>query len=405
MSDTNRTKLTFVEEGDWGVTPTTPVMVEIPRASSELEHSMERVVSSTIRNDRQTDASAHVATSAAGDITLELTAGTPIGLYEGALATDVVSLTSEGAVSADVDGQTILIGDADEYEIIANANLVRLSGSSTTPSNDGVYEVSTRSDFEEGVGGTITLKAGSIKSDEASGTLVVSVQYIRNGAVAKSYTFEESYDDIDQYRQFDGMSVDTMSTEFNSRQIITQSIALVGRRGAITQSSIAGSEEARAATDVLNATTGVGSIQFDGVTASADFANLTIETTNNLSERPVIANQYSAGLRYGRFGASGTFSVHFTDESMQDKFLGDEEASVRVIASTKKVSGGEYVVCWDLPRIVIDSDSVAVSGVDADCMEDVAYTALRSPTRGYMIQVDIINFDPVVEEDEPIVEP
>lgn len=154
MSDTNRTKMSLVEESTFGTTPATPAWVNL-RVTGEpnMSGNPQTVVSNEIRNDRQITDLILVGKEAGGDIGFEIAFNTLDEVFEGSLFNDwdvagSVKNTAAGGVidsvtlTADSSFWNVSIGSvtlSSNFPIVTQS-IVRHIGF-TNSANNGIFDV------------------------------------------------------------------------------------------------------------------------------------------------------------------------------------------------------------------------------------------------------------------------
>lgn len=88
---------------------------------------------------------------------------------------------------------------------------------------------------------------------------------VRNGKVARSFSIEQAFTDINQYFLFAGQRLNTMSLDIQSGSAVTGSFAFMGAKTERAGTSFATSTTAATTTSVVNATSNVGTITEGGV--------------------------------------------------------------------------------------------------------------------------------------------
>lgn len=151
MSDTNRTKMSLVEETTFGTTPSNPTWVNL-RVTGEpnMSGNPQTIVSNEIRNDRQITDLILVGKEAGGDVGFEIAFNTLDEVFEGALFNDwdeqnFVKNTSSGefieAITQDGTFWNVSVaGDNFVGTDLVTQAIVRHIGF-TNSANNGIFDV------------------------------------------------------------------------------------------------------------------------------------------------------------------------------------------------------------------------------------------------------------------------
>jgi len=125
--------------------------------------------------------------------------------------------------------------------------------------------------------------------------------------------------------------------------------------------------------------------------SQAELRALSLEINNNPStDHHVIGNRYLTRHELGELEVTGSMDIRFADRGELDRFLGDEEASMKITLTGDLIEGEyRYELQIELPRIVYSAWSGEISGVEP-IVQSVDFTALRS-SGGEPIKVTLTN--------------
>jgi hypothetical protein len=157
-----------------------------------------------------------------------------------------------------------------------------------------------------------------------SGTVVTAsagVRTLENGVVDHFYTLEEHYADIEQYRRFFGMYVDTLSLNIEARQIVTGQMTFVGEQGDAYASTVAASTVAASLNPIMTATSNVGTLTEGGVSLTTAIRQIQLNINANRAGRPAVGNKYAIGVRSGRLEVTGRIMAYFEDIDLLNKAI------------------------------------------------------------------------------------
>lgn len=224
MSDANLASLAFAEEISLGVLPNQQLQ-SLRFTKESLGFGKETVVSQEIRSDRQVPDSVMVFGQSAGGFEFELSFGFVLPFIAAALQNEWETGEIEVVCTMN-SGTQIITGSAGDFDDIKVGSIVVISGA-LTAGNNGPKRVAAKATD----GSTITLRAGSIVTTDASDSVTFTFQTITNGVDRKSFTFEKrilNSEGGDFYQRYTGQVCDSLEITLESKKIIMGSAAFVG---------------------------------------------------------------------------------------------------------------------------------------------------------------------------------
>jgi len=233
-----------------------------------------------------------------------------------------------------------------------------------------------RNDFSAGGGFDIELSADSFDDLLESAMFgAFASNVLKNGTTRKSFTIERGHLDINQFFQYKGMVVDTLSLNVAAGSIITGNFGFVGMSSTRSTATAASTLDAATTTDVMNAMSNVADIKEGGSTMSGVYINkLSLSVKNNLRGQKAIGNTGSVSVNSGTFEVEGSIDVYFANGDLYDKFLNGTATSLEFTTSTSSTSG----YTWKLPNIKFSSDKINAGGLNSDVMETLGFKGLYS---------------------------
>lgn len=380
MSDTSKVQILIRPEAAWGEDPVNKAYTELLINSESLTPGKQTVKSAAIRSDRQKDAIIKVGESASGSITANMSEAFLDAF--GACLFQAAKVTGSKTATATAATQLLTFATEDDYLAVAGGNVVLISGG-TTPANNGRKLVVGRSLANK----TLTLAAGSLTADEAAVTVAVS--YYRNGNISPipSVAIQKGFQDaVDNgYHVLNGLRVNTASFNFNARAIATCEMAVLGKQYQIFEDSQASAVTPYAPDAPISTSADFGSVKDGGVELVDLLSEWTMQINNNMRERPAIGTVFSADHGTGDFVVTGSIKAYFSSGAMLEKCLAHNTAAISVSAT----AGGKLMLV-SLPKVHLLTDEVPIPGENQDVMENISYEALRDPTLGYTLQIDLI---------------
>lgn len=179
---------------------------------------------------------------------------------------------------------------------------------------------------------------------------------LKIGTTRKFMSIEDSANDIGQFRAFNGIAFNSFSMNVAPNQAVTGVFNAVGK--GMTQAAT--SLSASVATDPL------GYEPFDSFSnpilesgsALAVVTSLEFTLNNGLAVVPAVGSSTSVCMDYGMATLSGSMTLRYTDASIIDKFLNEEESSLTITVDDRNAANA-YV--WAMPRVKYNGASVPVA--------------------------------------------
>lgn len=382
MTDSNRTQITYIKEAVYGVTPNTPQMQELRITGESLNKNISNKVSAEIRSDRQVTDLVQTSKAAQGDINFELSFGTFDDFLASALFSEdwTTPLTISGTdIAADATGLTSSGPTNFVSAGIKVGQFIKVGGFTGNVANNTYYRVTSVTAND------LNLSPAPAAVDASGETVTIKGSFIRNGTTKKSFTMEKGFLEINEFFQYIGMIVNTMSLQIKSQEILTGSFSLIGKDATLVGTSLDSTPTPATTTDVLNAVDDVASIKEGGVeVASPNYIEeMTIELNNNLRSRYAVGSDALTSIGTGKCDITGTLKTYFGDSSLMDKFIAGSKTSLDF--RVQDSAGNSYII--DLPEVKFDSANVVAQGQDQDVFAEMNYRAIRDAVYGFTIQV------------------
>lgn len=378
ISDSNFGRLAYIAESTFGTTPATPTMQVLRFTSSDFGAQKETVVSDEVRSDRMVSTIAETAATSTGNFGWELSLGGSFDpLFEAALCGTFTTATNATNVAVTAGNQFSL---AAGFSNVVVGQWVFASGF-TNSANNGWHRVTAATANAITVATTLTVET-------AAAPKTVRGRMVRNGTVRRSFTFEEAMLDINQFFQFRGQRLGTMSMDVQAGQIVTGSFGFQGTQTTVGGTTISSVLTPATTTQIVNATANVGGIfedtNYTALTTAIQGFNLNLD--NALRNQMAVGSKFPTGIGYGRQTVSGSLNAYFSSLALYNKFL-NHTASALSFGFSDAAGNAMRVT---LPRVFFNSSNPNISGIDQDVMEQIEWTAVQDPTTGCQIQIDMI---------------
>lgn len=379
MGSSNRARVAYVAESDWGETPATPTLTTVRRTGGSLKSPTETVTSNEIRSDRNRATVQRVGVSANGSMEFELSYGSHDDLLAGAFASAwTTAINFDGSVQI-----TALTSTIEATAAFANASVgqwLKLSGF-TKPKNNGYFRVVTKDSANK-----ITVEdPGSVLEDETKSATITAGGCLRNGTTESSFTIEQSHLDLGFCLQFLGMRVGGVNLSIPASGLITGSFDFQGKEATASAATIANTLTAAGTNPVFNGTSHFAALTVGGAALADNLTEISVALTNNLRQRRALGSLAPVGVIYGTADVTGSFRLYPTGKTLIDKYLDFEESSLalRLVGGDGKKS---YILT--IPKLVFTGDLPETGGLDGDVTLDLSWTAYYDSGLDCTIQLD-----------------
>lgn len=379
MGSSNRTRVAYVAESNWGVTPATPTLTTVRRTGGSLKSPTETVTSNEIRSDRNRATVQRVGVSANGSMEFELSYGS----HDDLLAAAFASAWTTAINFSDSVQITALTGTIAATGAFTNAFVgqwLKLSGF-TKPGNNGYFRVATKTSANE-----ITVEdPDDVLEDETKSAAITSGGCLRNGTTESSFTIEQSHLDLGFYLQFLGMRVGGVNLSIPASGLITGSFDFQGKEATASAATIANTLTAAGTNPVFNGTSHFAALTVGGAALADNLTEISVALTNNLRQRRALGSLAPVGVIYGTADVTGSFRLYPTGKTLIDKYLDFEESSLalRLVGGDGKKS---YILT--IPKLVFTGDLPETGALDGDVTLDLNWTAYFDSGLGCTIQLD-----------------
>lgn len=380
FASSNRTAINVIKEATLDTMPANPAFQALRYTGESLNFNISNITSNEISSDRMTTDLIQVQADSSGDINFELSYGTFDQLIEGAMAAEFGTATNVTNTSIDASSADDSFNAGSSiFADIEDGQWIRVSGFSNA-ANNGLFKVVTATATKLIVNDTLVTEA-------AGASITVKGEMVRNGTSLMSFSIQKHLQDAtpETFFNYTGMRVGSMSLDFRTGQILTGSFSFMGMSLSVVEAQVSGATVAPVSTsDVMNAVNDVSRIDFDGVTSSAKFSNLTLNIDNGVRAQDAMGSLSHVGIALGRLQVTGNISLYFENKTMYEKYL--NATAFALSFAVQDADNQAYVIT--LPRVKFETGSVESSGLDSDVLMDATWRAIKDPTTSCMIQID-----------------
>jgi hypothetical protein len=228
---------------------------------------------------------------------------------------------------------------------------------------------------------------------------VFTGDFLINGSTKLSNTIERQYLDHSpvSYEYLTGMTVNMFSLATQPEDIVTYTTTYLGKNGSIVTARASGATDTAAPTsNILNSSTNIGRLGFDGsnITGPNFVLKATIDINNNLRAQKAVGALGAVGIGNGSFTVTGSLETYFGDKSVYDKVINNTLTSFDMRVGRQ--DGNRESMVFDLPSIKLSAGAPSVSGKNADVNIPGTYTAFMHATLLYTMSVSRYFYLPIV---------
>lgn len=406
LASSSRAQLAYIREATLGTTPNAEAPLAVPpriahklRMTGEsLQLALTTTSSNEIRDDRMTPDTVLTGSAVSGGFNFEFSYQEYDPFLASALQSNWSVLGTDGVatVTANLSGNDLEATAGTPFSAVAVGQWVRVTDTAVA-GNSGVYRVSAVTG-----GDTLTLVrynpatrkldgTFTFTSETATAGVKVSGSRIKNGTLLSSFTIEKRFSDIAQMIRYAGMSPSKLSLNLASSAIVTGSFDFMGTSSAISATTgLPATGTDSMSYPVMNAVTGVGSLQEAGVDLSNStfVKSMTLQLDNNLRGQEAIGVLGYAGIGAGTLKITGQVDAYFANGDLYTKFLNSEATSLSLVLidSTTGSTANGYAIT--LPKVKFTSGQIQAGGLNQDVMVQMGYEAIFDPATASMILMD-----------------
>jgi len=348
----SRVNLAIVEEVTRNTTPATN-FTTLRYKSENLSLKKETFQSEEHRSDRAISSIRHGMRTVDGNIEVEASVGGHDMLFEGALAGTWAAGTSVSTVTAVASGNKLTRATGsfitDGYLV---GDIITISGYATA-GNNGTARVTAVAALELTIAST-GLFAKTLSND-TGGAVILKGKRLKTGTTLKTYSIEEGFLDVSEYRKFTGCAVNEMTITIQPKQIVSVSFGMIGMDSDAMQSSaFAPGYTASGTNEPLDAYNGG---LWEGGVANTIVTGATIRLSNGRSTDGVVGSPITPDIFEGRTAISGTISVFFDDAATYNKFRNETSTNLDIVL--KDPNGTDFLRVV-VPAIKLNSAEFSV---------------------------------------------
>ena len=210
-----------------------------------------------------------------------------------------------------------------------------------------------------------------------------------NSITKQSLTLETGFTDVSKYLTHDGMRVGSFSLSVEAGALVSGSFSMMGAETLTSTSTVLGNTGTYTVleapgTEVMNATSNVGSVKKDGAALSTSVMSIELNGDNSLREQKAVGSKFPVGIGYGRFSLEGSIEAYFQDFTLYDAFLDHDTVALEFDFTDTDFHHYKFRI----PAVKFTSDPISPGGIDEDIMESIEWTAQRDTVLDTMFMID-----------------
>jgi hypothetical protein len=370
-------RIALAEETTFGINPVTGGKY-LRRVSSDLTLNKESYESQEILVSQQIRDARHGVRRPQGTFAGQLSPGSFNDFFQGVLRSTWTAGADMPGVSLTLDHTAkTLTGTGFTAAGIKRHDVIKLTGITTanTVLNSMNLRLSAVSDT--------VLTSPDIPSTTSDGALAGTVDLAvvgkkihipATGQLYKSYTIEHFFSDISVSEAFVGCRFGTTSIAMPATGLVTFNAQMMGQNmiqntvQQLTTPADPGSSSALAAVN--------GKLTYNG-TDLAIVTGLNMQITPALEAPAVIGSDYVPWIFQGRLRVTGSFTALFTDETIANTFINENEVGVSIYLTMGAMGSADFMR-FTMPRV--KAMSMTKSDSDMSLIQSFTFTALENVT-------------------------
>lgn len=382
LASTSRVQLSYIEEDDFGVTPTTGTVRKLRITGESLNFTVNKETSAEINDSRSSSSMIPTSAEAAGGVQAEMQFAEYDRFIEATLQGEFVGIGGTGVSAtfeATITSTTITAGVAptgsSAFTTLQPGQWFTLSGTSTA--NDGkLLRVSKTTAPTSTV---ITLDPGTpaVAGGPYAATKILASR-LSNGVIQPSFTLQREIGDVGEFFTFRGMTSSSMSLNIASGSLSTVEFSFMGRdseqdNATLLPATVQDSQAYQIMSGVSGTTCALWA---KGAPLAGTFINsIAFSYDNSLRQQTALCALGAVGIGAGQINATADIEVYFASGATFYRELLDN-SNLEIAFTSYDAEGNGYI--FTFPAANVSTYTVNASGgSDSDLMASISLTALR----------------------------
>lgn len=363
--------------------PVTPVMQKVNFVSDDMCVQVTTKKSAHIRSDRMVSDLISTGISTNGGYAFEFQFENSLldELLAAFLWTEAWSNIGAAAVVA-AEGGVIVAGVLDmsaaseTFTNFVDGQFIKLKGTA----GDGIYQL-----FETGTNTySVTPDPGDVAVFPGGATAEGSM--IRNGVFYQPFFIERGHTDVTKFFRFLGMTANEFALNLADQSEVTGSFSFVGLESSIEDAIVSGATYTPPTSNqIFSTATHLSFVRLDGVNQGGCLIkDMDFTANNNVDDKTGHGVYGACSAAAKQLEVGGKITMYFEDETMQERLQNGTPFALSFCLEAE--SGHGYV--FTFPRCKLSGNTVNVTGVDDDVMNDAEFESLADPVTSCAIQID-----------------
>ena len=382
LASTSRVQLSYIEEDDFGVTPTVGTVRKLRITGESLNFTVNKEASAEINDSRSFSSMIPTSAEASGGVQGEMQFAEYDRFIEATLQSNFVgiggtgeSTAFEATVTATTITATVAPTGSSAFTTLQPGQWFTLSG--TGGANDGkLLRVSKTVAVTSTV---ITLDPGTpatVGGPFAATKILTS--RLSNGVDQPSFTLQREVGDVGEFFTFRGMTASSMSLNIASGSLSTVEFSFMGRDSAQDNTTLLpATVEDSQAYQIMSGVSGTTcALWAKGAPLAGTFINsIAFSYDNSLRMQTALCALGSIGIGAGQINATADIEVYFASgATFYSELLNN--SNIEIAFTSYDAEGNGYI--FTFPAANVSSYTVNASGgSDSDLMASISLTALR----------------------------
>lgn len=369
----NGLRIAYVKQTDCETIPANPVFQTVGVTAETMSGNIGSASSSEIYSDRNVRDTVRVSSDVGGDISVEWRINALSELiYAGLQADNMIQVSETGDLTITASTGAIS-ATTPVFANILPGYFIKLGGFAD-PLNNVVVRVVSKTDAQNIV---VSPAFGGAFANENAAAGTVKMYRAKNGTTRRHYAVEKTFTDMSTpgIFRYKGSQVSALNFTFGSQSILTGSVGFIGLSEEVGTTEIPGATYTAPSSDpILDTTTAVGELFFEGAVTSYDVMELSIGLNNNSRGQTAIRSEGFVGITHGECSVEGNISTYFENVSQYQAFLNQDKIDIDVPLED---SDGNAMIA-SLANVKHQDMNVNATGTNTDVMASGTYKALMS---------------------------
>lgn len=204
---------------------------------------------------------------------------------------------------------------------------------------------------------------------------------LKVGTTPKFMTIEEAAEDISVYRQFTGVTANTMNVSITggASSPVQASFGMMGKDMTISTVTVATTLTPASTNSPFDHHSGSLSIGNVGASSPMCVTAISFDVNRNYEAAYCVGDPTANELLSGRASISGTFTAYYMDDAILNRFNNETLTEIEIIIDDQT---GLNPYTFLFPSVKLTGAPVPVSGPTGPRLIEVPFTALYDATEG-----------------------